>query len=163
MKAKIIGSKFWKAFKESVESGDAEKIAELSYFVSKEDKESFIDSFSEDFDEIAVETIVETKNTDLTRISKMGSRSEGDGPFDSLIIPYTVEEVFILKVHYSVEPDEYYYDEEKEIFDDPFNDEPQEENNEFDFIGDEIVQYTKVFTFAQVEGKFKFIGVYVKG
>jgi hypothetical protein len=168
MNTRIIDLTFWKQFQSYVISGDKEKVADLSYFVSDDDREYFLEVYNEDFDETSINAFASTKSIELKKVIRASESSE-PSPFRSLILPIYLSEVFLLKVHYiqkksddDFNPAEELrkdYIDEFEIDDDYGRAHDYDEEPEFE--DDEVIDYTKVFVFGVIGDEFKYMGSYI--
>lgn len=169
MKAKYFSETFWKQFQSAVASGNKKEVAKLCYFLSEEDKQDFLENYLDTFDDTAVDAILTAKHTSLKSISK-NTKSPGIGPFELLILPESLNTVYVLNVAYSADrpiEDEYYKEEEEESFYDDFDrdrdfgmDLDSEKFDDMDFEGDEVVELIKSFVFGEIKGEFRFLGTY---
>jgi len=166
MKTKIFSDTFWKQFQTAVTSGNRKDVTKLCYFYSEEDKNYFLETYHDTFDETAVAAIGSSKYTALKAVIK-NLKSPGIGPFELLILPESLNTVYILNVAYSkVEQvdDEYYSEEETDYFDE-FEKEDEfgfeaDKYDDFEFEGDEVVELIKAYVFGEIKGEFKFLGTY---
>jgi hypothetical protein len=168
MKIKIMDKTYWKELQSAVISAKVKNIVPLSYFDSEEDKDYFIKTYKEDFDDVAISAIESAKPTELIRISKSNENYE-TSPFNSLILPKYINEAFILKVNYLADKkDEEFSPEDElkkdyidsyEVDDDYGMDNNYEEEPEFE--DEEVIDYTKIFVFAIIDDEFKYMGCYV--
>lgn len=169
MKTKYFSETFWKQFQAAVSKGNKKEVAKFCYFLSDDDKQDFLDNYHDTFDETAVNAILTSKYTSLKSITK-NSKSPGIGPFELLIIPETLNTVYVLNVAYSTDraiEEDYYKEEEEDSFYDDFDrdrdfdmDLDSEKFDDLDFEGDEVVELIKSFVFGEIKGEFKFLGTY---
>ncbi|MFH1051841.1 MAG: hypothetical protein V1779_13045 [bacterium] len=166
MKTKYFSEPFWKQFQTAVTSGNRKDVTKLSYFYSDEDKNYFLATYRDTFDETAIAAIGTSKYTTLKAIAK-NTKSPGIGPFELLILPESLNTVYVLNVAYTGEEqveDDYYTEEEEDYYSD-FDKETgfdidSEKYDDLDFDGDEVVELIKSFVFGEINGEFKFLGTY---
>jgi|GEM_PF-3461524 len=173
MKTKIFSETFWKQFQTAVLANNKKDVVKLSYFLSEDDKEYFLETYRDTFDETSIEAISSAKYSTLKPINK-NTKSPGIGPFELLILPESMNTVYVLNVAYSgatsVEDDYYSEDLEDENYDDFERESDFGRDSEFaldsdkfddmDYGGDEIVEMIKSFAFGEIKGEFKFLGTY---
>lgn len=169
MKTKYFSESFWKEFQSAVSSGNKKEVAKLCYFLSEEDKEDFLDTYHDTFDDTAVDAILSSKYTTLKAIPK-NSKSPGIGPFELLILPESLNTVYVLNVAYSADrpiEDDFYKEEDDDSFYDDFDRDREfgteldsDKFDDLDFEGDEVVELIKSFVFGEIKGEFKFLGTY---
>ncbi len=177
MKKNNIDQKSWLEFQKAVASLDPNKVAEMSFFAKKADKQYLFETFEEDFDDIVVVSVLEAKPTDLKIIKRNNVESEHN-PFNILKIPKDINEVFTLVVNYykSDEDDEYDDDDDVDKFDDEYDDEYEKDETfedetgiewssdeiefETDFEDDEIdeVIMKRTLVFGIIDGQLKYFG-----
>jgi hypothetical protein len=168
MKTKNFSKEFWIKFQQSVIERNAKKTAKLSYFYSDDDKDYFLDTYESVFDDAVVNAIKESDYKDIQKVSK-NSISEEINPFDMLLFPDEVNEVFILKIACANDEefdDSYIADKFSPVnFHDEFYEEHEldySENNfdDFDIDLNDDVTNIKVFVFAYIKNELKFMGTY---
>jgi hypothetical protein len=167
MKTKNFSESFWKQFQTAVSTGNKKDVVKLSYFLSDDDKEYFLETYRETFDDTAISTIGSSKYTTLKAIPK-NTKSPGIGPFELLILPESLNTVYILNVAYSGDvtvEDDFYSEEKEEDFYDEFErdtdfDLDSDKYDDMDFEGDDVVELIKSFVFGEIKGEFKFLGTY---
>ncbi len=166
MKTKNFSETFWKQFQTAVTSGNRKDVTKLCYFYSEEDKNYFLETYRDTFDETAIAAIGSSKFTALKAIPE-NTKSPGIGPFELLILPESLNLVYVLNVAYTgneqVE-DDYYTEEEEDYYSD-FDkdidfDIDSEKYDDLDFEGDDVIELIKSFVFGEINGEFKFLGTY---
>lgn len=95
---------FWAKFKTAVLNNDKDAVAKLSLLASQEEKEYFLESYSETFDQTAINKIRSTNAEELKQETK---RDESDevSSFDLIDVPEGISSVFTLSIPYKLMED----------------------------------------------------------
>lgn len=120
---------FWKSFQSEVIEKKDSVILKLCYFSNEEDRQYF--NFSLVFDEEVIEKIKNSSTYDLEKVERVSDDEMHDNPFDILVLPDDLKEVFILTV------------------------EGEYQDNE------SMIAYDRIYVFGKIEGRYKFLGFYV--
>lgn len=165
MKKKLFEDSFWKKFQQTLSSGKPKAVADFCFFESDQDKEYFFKTYDEVFDDTAIDTVISTKPVELKKILNT-TKDEDTNPFDSMILPVSVTEVYILKVAYKNNDsldDDYFAPIRKDDVDDldDFDNFAADELGDVGFEGDEVIDYIKVLVFGHVGDELKFLGSYI--
>ena len=167
MKKKLLDDLFWNKFQQMLSRGNPKAVADFCFFESDQDKEYFFKTYDEVFDDTAIDTVKSTKAVEFKKI--LNSTKDSDvNPFDSMILPVSVTEVYILKVAYknndSLDDDYYKPGRKVDSYVDDFDDFDNFAADEFGDIGienDDVIDYIKVLVFGHVGDELKFLGSYI--